>query len=91
MTVEQLLDGISAAELAEWQAYYRFEPFGDEWQQTSYLCAMTGNAAGGKKGGGRFKPQDFMPANPPIRRARQTGEQMLSIFRLIAHGHHRQS
>ena len=84
MTVERLLNEISAAELSEWAAYYRFEPFGDEWQQTSYICAMTGNAAGGRKGGGKFKPQDFMPVKQPIRRARQTGEQMLSIFRMLA-------
>jgi len=27
----------------EWIAYYRLEPFGDEWLQTSYLCAIVRN------------------------------------------------
>jgi hypothetical protein len=82
MTVEELLDRISSAELSEWVAYYRSEPFGNDWQQTSYLCAMVGNGAGGKKNGGTFKPADFLPVKPLKRR--QTGEQMLAIFRILA-------
>jgi hypothetical protein len=63
-------------------AAYRHEPFGNDWQQTSYICAMVGNGAGGKKNGGTFKPQDFLPVKPPQKR--QTGEQMLAIFRILA-------
>lgn len=86
MTVERLLDEMSAAELAEWRAFYTFEPFGEEWKQTSYICTMLGNSAGGKKGGGKFKPEDFLPIKIPLRHRvqRQSPEQMLDAFRLMA-------
>jgi len=66
-------------------AYYRFEPFGEDWKQTSYVCSMLGNTAGGKKGGGRFTPEDFLPAKRPTAKpVRQSPEEMLTIFRAIA-------
>jgi hypothetical protein len=85
-TVEELLSRISAAELAEWQAYYAIEPFGETWKQTSYLCAMVGNGAGGKKGGGNFKPDDFMPVrlSRRLRARRQRPDEMLNVFRMLA-------
>lgn len=89
MTVEDLLNSVSAAELAEWQAYFAFEPFGDEWLRSSYVCAMTGNAAGGKRGGGKFKPQEFLPVKPPRRHVRMSSEQMLAAFKIIANGNNR--
>jgi len=86
MTVERLLNEMSAAELAEWIAFYTVEPFGEDWKQTSYVCTMTGNASGGKRGGKPFEPSDFLPVKPSIRHTakRQTPEQMLNIFRLIS-------
>ena len=83
MTVEELLDRISAAELTEWMAYYAYEPFGESWKQTSYLCSMIGNGSGGKRGGGAFKPVDFLPVKPP-KPAPMTGDQILSVFRMLA-------
>ena len=76
---------MTAAELAEWQAYYQIEPFGAEWRRTASTCAMIGNAAGGRKGKA-FSPDDFLPVKPLLRHTakRQTPQQMLSIFRLMA-------
>ena len=69
----------------EWQAYYRLAPFGESWKQSASICAMVGNAAGGKKGGGKFKPDDFLPVKPLIAsRPKQSGKQMLSMFRMLA-------
>jgi len=85
MTVAELCARMSAAELAEWRAYYRVEPFGESWKQTAYQCAMAGNIAGGKRGGGKFTPDDFLPVKPLIaHRPAQTSDQMLSIFKLLA-------
>ncbi|WP_254509890.1 phage tail assembly protein T [Anatilimnocola floriformis] len=85
MTVEELLDRISSAELSEWMADYQFEPFGNDWLQTASICTLVGNIVG-KKNGGTFKPQDFLPVKPPPkpRPKRQTAEQMLAIFRTLA-------
>lgn len=88
MTVEGMLAQMSAAELAEWLAFYRIEPFGEPWRQTGEVCAMIGNANGGKRGGGKFSFHDFLPIRPLIRHTfgavRQTGKQMLAIFRSMA-------
>lgn len=88
MTVENLLDGMTAAEFTDWQAFYRVEPFGDEWRQTGEICAMVGNAAGGKRNGGSFTPRDFLPIKPLLKHiyagCKQTGAQMLAAFKLLA-------
>ncbi len=41
--MDGLLDEIPAELFTEWIAYYRVEPFGDEWLQTSYICAIVRN------------------------------------------------
>ncbi|PCI51396.1 MAG: hypothetical protein COB49_01965 [Alphaproteobacteria bacterium] len=49
-TVRELLARIDARELAEWQAYYRLEPFGEEradWR-TAQTTAMIANVNLGK-------------------------------------------
>ena len=41
--VDGLLEQIPAELFTEWIAYYRQEPFGDEWLQTSYICSIVRN------------------------------------------------
>ena len=84
LTVDELLDKMTSTELAEWMAFYCVEPFGDEWKQTGLLCSMVGNAAGGKRGGRQFTYRDFLPVKPIYQVVRQTGKQMLAIFRTMA-------
>ena len=84
MTVNELLDRMSMDELAEWMAYYEIEPFGESWKQTAYICSMVGNAAGGKKGGRPFQPDEFLPAKSRPRHRRMSGDEILSVFRLMA-------
>lgn len=44
MNPERALHGISPAQLAEWEAYYRLEPWGDDWVQTARLEAAIRSA-----------------------------------------------
>lgn len=62
MTVEEMLDRISAVELAEWEAQYKLSPFGDEWKQTVRICGVVAMAMGLKKKDGTcFQESDFYP------------------------------
>ncbi len=40
-----MLEEMPAELLDEWIAFYRLEPFGEEWLQTSYLCSIVLNLA----------------------------------------------
>lgn len=55
---------ISAAELAEWMAFYALAPFGPEaeWLRHGVVCAAISNLM--RSGGRAAMPQDFMPRRP---------------------------
>jgi len=57
-----MLDGAPASLLREWQAFYELEPFGEIRGdlRAANICLTIAQAMGGKKGGGKFKLQDFM-------------------------------
>jgi len=38
--VRELQERMDAVEFAEWQAYYRIQPFGDDWAQASTVAWM---------------------------------------------------
>lgn len=61
MTVRQLLVSMDAKELAEWMAYDRLEPFGEQRAdlRSAMVCTIMANAWSGK--GKRLKVDDFMP------------------------------
>lgn len=61
MPVGELLERTSGQELAEWEAYYRLEPWGEERAdlRSGVLASLICNALRGKSGKTR-KPQDFM-------------------------------
>ena len=40
-----MLDEMPAELLDEWMAFYKLEPFGEEWLQVSYLCSIVLNLA----------------------------------------------
>lgn len=56
-----MMDGSPASLLYEWQSYAELEPFGSDIEdlRNALLCSTIANGMGGKKGGGRFKPEDF--------------------------------
>ncbi len=47
-TVKELLQRCDAAELAEWQAYYVHEPWGQSWRQTATIASVVAWSAGAK-------------------------------------------
>lgn len=62
-----MLDRMSPRLFNEWWAYHDLEPFGEDWAQTGMTCSLIANTMGGKKkGGGHWKPADFMPL-PPVK------------------------
>lgn len=62
MTVDEMLDRISAHELAEWGEEYKLMPFGSQWQQTTRICGVIADAMGmKKKDGSSFTDADFYP------------------------------
>lgn len=61
MTRKQMLRAMDSDEYVDWMAMFQLEPFGDEWRQAATPAAAIHNAMGGKKKGGAFTPDDFMP------------------------------
>lgn len=75
--MRQLLAEIDSAELAEWEAFYALEPFGQDWLQTGMLAAVNANCHGGNRGK-PFAPEDF---TPQLRQHRaQTLEDFVAVF-----------
>lgn len=53
---------MTAVEFEYWQQFYRFEPFGDEWQQAAQAAWAPIAATGSKKESGDFwTVDDFLP------------------------------
>lgn len=73
---------MSAAEFAEWMAYYRLDPFGEDRAdlRTGILASVLANLFGGRRAG-RFKPLDFMPKFD--RKRRQTSTEMYRKLRAM--------
>lgn len=59
---DYLLAGLTSRQLAEWQAYFKYQPFGQDMTQfmLAQLTAFYLNAHK-KKGTEDTKPQDLMP------------------------------
>ena len=65
--VVKLERDISLPQLREWIAYYRLEPFGDDWRRTGRLAAVTAASNGAKIGHDmedKFLPT-YRPGGPP--------------------------
>lgn len=81
MSVARCMEEVDGEEFTRWQAYWKVEPFGQEWQQTALICLVMASAWS-KKGSGEWKLEDFLPIKPE--KERQTSEQIESVFRLLA-------
>jgi hypothetical protein len=64
--------------LYEWMAFYRLEPFGDEWLRHAVQVCQFYNANRGRSQAPR-KPFDFMP----VEQRPQTPEQIHEILQAI--------
>lgn len=62
MTRRRLLCELDAAELSEWEEYWKREPFGDEWRAMGRICETVALSGGvKKKDGSRVTEEEFMP------------------------------
>jgi hypothetical protein len=82
-TVDELLGSLDAVDIAEWMAFDRIEPFGEERAdlRMAIVACTIANANRGK-GQKAFKVDDFMPKFEP--RKKQTVTQMGRMLGLIA-------
>lgn len=69
--IDRLLRSLTAKQLAEWYAYYRLCPFGQD--HSDYLAAQ----AAAIQCDGQVKPEDFLPS---FGAAEQTADEMRSIL-----------
>lgn len=86
-TVKQLLKEVDSAELTEWRAYYRIEPFGTEqdYLQAGIISSVIANV-NKSKSTSPFNPYDFVPSSFKARIARkQSPEDMIKAFEAMAH------
>lgn len=74
-TVRQLTEEMDSKELSEWMAFDRIEPFDNPYWRSGMLAATTANVMGG----GKNKPQDFMP----MRRKPQTAAQQIAMLKAL--------
>lgn len=83
MTVSDLLKRVSSLELAEWMAFYRLEPFGEERDdlRTGIVASTVAETARDTKRRRRpYRPKDFMPQ---FDRMQQTWEQQLAVVEMM--------
>lgn len=86
MTVQELLARISSRELAEWAAYFKLEPFGEERAdvRAALVAATVANTARNPKKRRRpFTAQDFMPRFELKQERRQTWQEQLRIVEMF--------
>ena len=76
--VEALSRRITLRQLKWWMAFWRVEPFGDEWARSGKLAAVTAAAQGAK-----VEPDFEERFLPSYRAPVQTTEQMISVLRQI--------
>ena len=82
MTVGEMLERISSAELSEWMMYYRMEPFGQERDNlhAGIIASVFANA-NRKKGKKAFEIKDFMLQF--TRKEKKTDQQLLSKVEML--------
>jgi len=86
MTVSELENRMSAAELTEWMVYFAMEPFGN--QQADYragmICTLIAKTMGGMK---NAAPDKFFPIYKNRDAApKQSPESQMAIFQGLASG-----
>lgn len=86
--VDGLARQIPVPVLVEWMAFFRMEPFGDEWRRTGRLATIVAAAAGAKTDG--ELEEKFLPGGGIYRDMNQTEMQILDELRkLPGFEHHR--
>ena len=73
--VQGLAKTLNIRDFRRWFAYYRLEPFGNDWRRTAKLATITAAALGAKVQ--EDFEEMFLPTFDPSR-PRQTPEQMMA-------------
>ena len=76
--VELLSKQITLRQLKWWMAFWRCEPFGDDWARTGKLAAVTAASHGAK-----VEPDFEEKFLPSYRAPQQTAEEMIEELRKI--------
>ena len=80
-----MLRVLTAPQLAEWEAWYSIEPFGQypEYWRSGMIAATIANVNRGKKEDKLFQPSDFMPtdfeAEDPKQKTQSVQEQKAAL------------
>lgn len=60
--VDEVLAELSGEELAEWQAFYALEPWGDDWKRTALLAMLLAEThRNADERSEPFRMDEFMP------------------------------
>lgn len=84
LDVDVVLARLSSRKIAEWQAFWELEPFGESWCQSAVVAAAA--LSPWRKAGQTISPRDFMPNRASSLDDEQSEEEMLAIFRAMAAG-----
>ena len=87
-TVGELQERMSSAEFTHWIAFFSMEPWGydvEMWRM-GMISATTANAAGPKKGGKAWRPDDFIPKKTDSSGAQSLEEQRAILQAMVRHG-----
>lgn len=79
--VDKLAQEMTVPMLVDWLAYFRLEPFGDEWRRTGRLATIVAASSGAKVEG--ELEEKFLPGGGIYRGKNQTEQQMLDELRKI--------
>ena len=85
---------MDAVEFAEWQAFYRICPFGDDWAQTDLIAWMLYQVNRGRNsqslGIGSFLPKGFglgvTEDQRPAKNTDEVGKTLLEFFKQMGAG-----
>ncbi len=69
---------MTAAEIREWQAFWRLEPFGDDWRRTARLQALMAEINRNERNRSEpFTEDDFMPRWPEDEEETEFAEEVM--------------
>lgn len=87
--MRELQERMDAVEFAEWQAYYRICPFGDDWAQADLITWMLYQVNRGRNSDnlsiGSFLPKGFglgiTEGRKPPKSPEEVGKKLMDIFK----------
>jgi hypothetical protein len=75
-----MLARIPAKTFLEWMAFWKLEPFGDQWRQNARICTVLQHINAGK--GRKLNEEEFMPGHSQSQQ--KTPKELGDFLRAIA-------